>query len=441
MLLLYGANGYTGRLIVDECLRRGLRPILAGRRADALRALAEPHGLAVRAFDLDGPIPLEGVRVVLHAAGPFIRTSAPMVEACLAQGVHYLDITGEIAVFEACRRRHEAAQRAGVVLLPGVGFDVVPTDCLAARLAATVPDATLLELAFGGGGGVSRGTLKTMLLGGTGGAVRRDGRIVRVPSRWKQQRIPFRDRPRDAVTIPWGDVSTAHWSTGVPDIHTYLALPRRAQRGLGLQSLASTLLRLPVAGPLVERLIDARVDGPDATVRASARMQVWGRVTAADGRRREGTAVTPEGYAFTALAAVECARRVLEAPPAAGYHTPSTAFGAGFLESLPGCDVQLGPAQAPDGTVSAASADAAPADAAPPDATPPDTAAPTLNRGHYFEVLDRVHVLAGQLEEVVGRHPVVRRHPELQALCDDAAESLAQLYQAIGRQPAFDRPL
>jgi saccharopine dehydrogenase (NAD+, L-lysine-forming) len=286
------------------------------------------------------------VQVVLHAAGPFFRTSAPMVQACLDQRVHYLDITGEIAVFEACRRQHEAAQRAGVVLLPGVGFDVVPTDCLAARLAATMPDATLLELAFAGGGGFSRGTLKTMLLGGSGGAIRREGRIVPVPAGWRTQRIPFRDRPRDAVTIPWGDVSTAHWSTGVPNIHTYLALPRGARRARPLQALLSSLLRLPLVGPVMERQIDARVRGPDAAVRATAAMQVWGRVTDAKGRRREGTAVTPEGYRFTAMAAVESARRVLEAPPPGGYHTPSTAFGASFLETLPECDVRLGPAEA-----------------------------------------------------------------------------------------------
>lgn len=343
MLLLYGATGYTGQLILAECIARGLRPVLAGRNTAALAALAAPHGLEVRAFDLSGHIPLHGMRAVLHAAGPFFRTSAPMVAACLAQGVHYLDITGEIAVFEACRARHEDAMRAGIVLLPGVGFDVVPTDCLAARLAEALPNATLLELAFAGGGGFSRGTLKTMLLGaGQGGAIRRDGRIVRVPTAWHRQRIPFRDKQRDAVTIPWGDVSTAHWSTGIPNIHTYLALPRAAQRGLTVQRLLAPLMAFGAVRRFVERQVDARVTGPSAEVRATARMQVWGRVTHADGRTREGTAVVPEGYRFTAIAAVECARRVLETPPSAGYHTPSSAFGARFLESLPECDVRIG---------------------------------------------------------------------------------------------------
>lgn len=345
MLLIYGANGYTGRLIVEECVRRGMRPVLAARRRETVAPIATAHGLEYRDFPLEPAAlasGLEGITVVLHAAGPFFRTSAPMVAACLARGIHYLDITGEIAVFEACKRQHAAANAAGIVVMPGTGFDVVPTDCLAATLAVAQPESTLLELAFAGGGGFSRGTLKTMLLGAReGGAIRRDGRITSVPPAWKSQRIPFRDRPRDAVTIPWGDVSTAHWSTGIPNIHTYLAMPRSARRGMGMQKLITRLLHVPVLGGMLERQIDRRVTGPSAEVRATAQMQLWGRVTHADGRTLEGTAITPEGYRFTAIASVECAHRVLTAPPAPGYQTPSSAFGPGFLASLPECDVQL----------------------------------------------------------------------------------------------------
>jgi short subunit dehydrogenase-like uncharacterized protein len=346
-LLIYGANGYTGQLIVEECVARGLRPVLAARRAESLSALALAHGLEVRTFSLDdaGAVEagIDGMRVVLHAAGPFFRTSAPMVRACLARGVHYLDITGEIAVFEACRARDAEAKRSGVILLPGVGFDVIPTDCLAARLAEQLPDAQLLELAFAGGGGFSRGTLKTMLLGsGQGGAIRKDGRITRVPVGWRRQEIPFRDRRRQAVTIPWGDVSTAHWSTRIPNIHTYMAAPGSARRGMAALAMMGPLLALAPVRRFIERQVDQRVTGPSDTVRARGRMHVWGRVTHADGRRLEGTAELPEGYRFTAIAAVESARRVLESAPAAGYHTPTSAFGSGYLETFPECDVQLG---------------------------------------------------------------------------------------------------
>ncbi len=346
MLLIYGANGYTGQLIVEECVRRGMRPVVAARRAESIAALAQRHALEARSFPLDDQGALEnglaGIGVVLHAAGPFFRTSAPMVSACLRRQVHYLDITGEIGVFEACKARDAEARQAGIVLLPGVGFDVVPTDCLAARLADRLPGASLLELAFAGGGSFSRGTLKTMVLGlNQGGAIRKDGRITRVPTGWKTQRIAFRDRPRTGVTIPWGDVSTAHWSTRIPEIHTYIALPPDARKALRMIGLITPLMGIALVRALVERIIDARVTGPSDEVRATARMQVWGRVTHPDGRTLEGTAETPEGYRLTAMSSVESAHRLLTTPPPAGYHTPSSAFGAGFLESLPECSLQF----------------------------------------------------------------------------------------------------
>src|SRR5687767_3783927 len=126
--MLYGANGFTGELIAAEALARGERPILAGRRADAVLPLAERLGLPSRIFGLDGDVAanLAGVAAVVHAAGPFSATSRPMLDACFAAGAHYLDITGEIPVFEACHARGEEAKRRGVVVMPGVGFDVVP---------------------------------------------------------------------------------------------------------------------------------------------------------------------------------------------------------------------------------------------------------------------------------------------------------------------------
>ena len=137
--LLYGSYGYTGRLIADRALEQGLRPLLAGRDVAALAAQAAELGLEFRAFSLDDTAALDAavraVPVVLHAAGPFAHTAAPMAQACIRAGVHYLDITGEIAVFEAMAALDGAARASGVMLMPGAGFDVVPTDCLAAHLA------------------------------------------------------------------------------------------------------------------------------------------------------------------------------------------------------------------------------------------------------------------------------------------------------------------
>ena len=345
--MIYGANGYTGTLIAEEAAARGVHPILAGRRADVIAPLAERLGCTHRVFDLADPAAaaraLDGVRAVLLCAGPFSRTSRAMVDACLARGVHYLDITGEIPVFEAIHARSDEATRAGCVLMPGVGFDVVPSDCLAASLAAALPGATELALAFAGGG-PSAGTAKTMLEGlPRGGAVRKDGRITRVPIAWKTATIPFADRERRAVTIPWGDIATAYHSTGIPNIETYIAQPPRAIRALKLTRPFIPLLGLGPVQRLAERVIERRVTGPDAAARESGRSQLWGRVRDAAGNQVEGTATVPEGYRFTVLAALASVERLLEgAAVAPRAHTPSTAFGADFVTTIEGCALRVG---------------------------------------------------------------------------------------------------
>ncbi|MBC7789824.1 MAG: saccharopine dehydrogenase NADP-binding domain-containing protein [Anaerolineae bacterium] len=344
--LLYGANGYTGELIAAEAVARGLRPVLAGRRAEAIVPLAKRLGLPHRTFSLSSSreiaAQLAGVTAILLAAGPFSATSAPVVEACLQSGVHYLDITGEIAVFENCAKQNDRAIQAGTIILPGVGFDVVPSDCLAASLAEKLPGATHVELAFAGGS-MSRGTARTMLEGlGLGGAIRDHGRIRRVPIAWRTAQIAFRDKVRNAVSIPWGDVSTAFRSTGIPNIIVFAAAPRRQVMFMrSLRYVAPILRSEPVRRWLSHR-IDNRISGPSQEMRAVARTHLWGKVHNSSGESVEGTLETPEAYQLTAAAAVECMRRVLHDRITPGVHTPSTAFGASFITELAGCDLRIG---------------------------------------------------------------------------------------------------
>ena len=333
MLVVYGSTGYTGRLVVAEALARGLRPTLAGRNADAVRAQAEPLGVPWRAAALDDARALDaalgGAAVVLHCAGPFSRTSRPMAAACLRARAHYLDITGEIAVFEALAARDAEARAASVMLLPGVGFDVVPSDCLAAHLARRLPDATRLALAFRAGS-ASRGTLETAVEGlGRPGAVRRGGRIVPVPPAWRTRRIDFGDgRPRDATTIPWGDVATAWHSTGIPDVEVYAAMPAAARRLLAASRWLAPLLRSGPVRRALARRVRAGPEGPDEAARGRGVGLLWGEAVAADGRRVEARLRTAEPYTLTARTAVHLARRALAGAAPAGFQTPSRAYGA-----------------------------------------------------------------------------------------------------------------
>lgn len=335
MWMIYGANGYTGELIAREAVRRGERPLLAGRSAERIEPLARELGCRSRVFGVERP-ELEGVKLVLHCAGPFIHTSRPIVDACLETGAHYLDITGEIQVFEAVLARDEEARRRGVTLLPGVGFDVVPTDCLAAMLHARVPDAEELWLAFHSiRGGVSRGTMKTMIEGaGWGGAIRRNGRIVSVPHLYDVRKIPFASGERLSVTIPWGDVSTGFHTTGIPNIRVYSAQSPRAVARMRRMPHVLPLLRFKPLRKLALRFAD-RTSGPSAEERAKARVELWGRAANGRGDEVTMTMAVAEGYTFTMLAALEAVRGVLEAPRA-GAFTPAKFFGPELVTRIEG---------------------------------------------------------------------------------------------------------
>jgi short subunit dehydrogenase-like uncharacterized protein len=337
--LIYGANGYTGELIAREAVRRGHRPILAGRHAERVEPLARELACEARVFPVDEPA-LEGVSLVLHCAGPFVHTAMPMVRACLAVKAHYLDITGELSVFEQIFALDGEAKRAGVTLLPGVGFDVVPTDCLAAMLHQRLPDANELSLAFySRGGSLSRGTLKTMIESiHEGGAIRRDGRIVRVPLGFDVLEIPFSCGLRTAMTIPWGDVATAWRTTGIPNIRVYNAASPRAIARMKRMARFLKLFRFAPLRRLVQRYADRRT-GPSEAVRTAARTHLWGRVATTDGREVTMTMDTPEGYAFTVLSAVAAVERVMGGGIATGSLTPALAFGANFVRGIAGVTV------------------------------------------------------------------------------------------------------
>lgn len=339
--LLYGANGYTGRLIAREAATRGLRPTLAGRNRVEIEALAAELSLPHIVAGLDDLAAVEraveGHQAVLHCAGPFSRTSAPMAEACLRRRVHYLDITGEIGVFEALALRDRMAKERGVVLLPGTGFDVVPTDCLALHLKQRLPSATHLMLAFQARGGMSRGTaLTTLERAGQPGMVRRDGRLAEVPPGWKTRMVDFGQGPRLAVTIPWGDVATSWHSTAIPNVEVYLAAAPSLVRSLRLSRWIRPLLALPPVKALGRLGIRRREPGPSDAARASGSTVVVGEVRDAEGRIARAMCRGPEGYTFTMHSALAAVSRVMADPPPPGFQTPARAFGPDFALAVPG---------------------------------------------------------------------------------------------------------
>jgi short subunit dehydrogenase-like uncharacterized protein len=348
-LLIYGANGYTGELITRYAIERGLRPILAGRNAIKIEELAKRDHLEYRVFSLDEKSrideALQDVDVVLHCAGPFSITAKPMVEACIRNKKHYTDITGEIVVFEAMAKLDRIAQEAGVMIMSGVGFDVVPTDCLALHLKDRLPTANYLTLAFYGLGGLSHGTQATMTMNvGQGGAIRKDGKITHVPAAWKSREIDFGlpvgtgggsdSVTRRAVSIPWGDVATAYYSTGIPNIEAYTVVPPSNLRILKLSRYLGWLMAAkPVNDYLLQQI---PLGGPSDEARAKGKSLIWGEAEDANGNRVESRLAAPEGYTVTALAALNIVQKIMSGNFKPGYQTPAKAYGAGLILEIDG---------------------------------------------------------------------------------------------------------
>ncbi len=339
--MIYGANGYTGVLVAEEAVRRGHRPLLAGRSAGRLAPLAERLGLDYVAFSLDDEAViarrLADVALVFHAAGPFTLTSAPMVRACLLCGVHYVDITGEINVFEHTFAHDEAARKRGILLISGLGFDVIASDCLAAHVAARAPDAVDLRIGISAIGRASVGTTRSLLeILARGGWVRRNGVLRPVLIGWDVRKVRFPHGERTALAIPWGDLSTAYRTTGIPNITTYFAYPPeliRLARVMALPGQAALSIR-PVRR-LFQRLVGWTVRNPEAAFRQRARSYLWARAADPEGRAAEAWLETVEAYTFTALAGVRAVERLLSASPV-GALSPAQALGADFVLDIEG---------------------------------------------------------------------------------------------------------
>ncbi|HUM48027.1 MAG TPA: saccharopine dehydrogenase NADP-binding domain-containing protein [Chitinophagales bacterium] len=345
--LLYGANGYTGELIARYADQYNLQPILAGRSEAPLMTLSERLHLSYKVIDLKDTTALHAalskVKLVVNAAGPFKFTAKEMVDACLQTGTHYIDINGDVAMFELLKGYDEKAQKAGIMILPGAGFDVVPTDCLALLLKNMLPDATSLKLAFAPlGGGLSHGTATTMATKlGEGGAVRKHGKIVRVPLGHKGMEVDFGMKKIFVMSIPWGDISTAHFTTGIPDIETYTRIKPSVYRMLKFQSLYNWLLRTSPVRNFISKKINQRPAGPTDEMRSKAISLVWGQATDQKGNKATARLRGPDGYTLTMLATLLITQKILQGNFKAGYQTPASAYGEELVLEIPGVSREI----------------------------------------------------------------------------------------------------
>lgn len=343
--MLYGAYGYTGKLIIEECIRLGLRPTLAGRSIAPLRSLAAEYKLPWRMLELDNPTTLrkglEDMALVYHVAGPYVKTAAPMIDACIDTRTHYIDVTGELPAVRYAIEQHEKAKAADVVLLPSNGVNCVPTDCLVQYLveqfrAEGSVDLKKVDVGIDTVRSRSAGSLNSILqMAGISGEVRRDGDIKKEPVGVRSKKVKFTHGTQSLISLPLTDIDLLYWQHQIPDITAYIAQ----------NPLQSKILQLavPVGKQLfnndglrssAQKLIKERVRGPGQKTRRKHRTYAWAKLTDSRGRVKQAWLETIEGYALTAAIAPRAVCEVLS-KRRSGVYSPAQLLGADFLLDLP----------------------------------------------------------------------------------------------------------
>jgi len=339
-LIIYGAYGYSAKLILENLAKKEIKPMLAGRDEYKLRKVSNQFDCDYVVFDLENEDVikknLEDYHTLLNCAGPFKFTAEKLIRACFETQTNYLDITGEIPVLEKAWEYDEQAKEKEITILPAVGFDVIPTDCLAAKLKMNMPDAVSLKLGFEGKGAkMSRGTnLTTLEMINDSGKIRKNGEIVPVnigdlTYEIKNDKIEFQ-----GIAIPWGDVSTAYHSTGIPNIAVYFGLPKIAFASRRLLTVGKDLLGINLIKDFLKKQISERMSGPTEYERQKASMIVWGEVENIKGEKLFEAYRFIEGYELTGRGAAEAVIKVINNEVNFGTQTPSLAFGYSFMDQF-----------------------------------------------------------------------------------------------------------
>jgi short subunit dehydrogenase-like uncharacterized protein len=337
-VLIYGATGYTGRLLARAARERGMRPILAGRNEARLAAIAGALGFESRTAGLhDLASALRDVAVVVNAAGPYAGTADAVVSACVEAGAHYLDLSGEVHAIEAVARRDAEARARGVMLMPSVGFDVVPSDCLVLHVTRRLRRPVRLRVAVTGLEVSSRGSLRSVANGiGKNVQVRKGGALVDIVPGSLVRAFDFGEGPRSAFALSWGDVATAWYTTGIPDIEVYYEAIAPLRFMTAANQSFGWLLGTPAGRRWLDMHIDMLPEGPTDAQRAFGRGVIVAEAEDASGRRAAARVRTPEAYTFTCTTTLAIVERVLKGDCEIGFQTPARVYGADFVMRFPG---------------------------------------------------------------------------------------------------------
>ena len=371
-IAVYGATGYTGRLVCEELERRGAEFIAAGRNPDKLEALSRDLGgegvptCAVETGDAPGMRALlEPCAAVIACAGPFCEHGEPVLAAAAETGTNYLDTTGEQPFIALVFDRYgPVAERSGAALVTAMGFDYAPGDMIAALTAEGMGPLEEITLAYSVRGlRMTRGTT----LSGIGMLTASEFEFVDGRRRPGDRRL---SRGSFAFPAPVGVQPMARYPSGEPimvprhvevrTVRTMLTAatmaPPRAVRLLpALVPAFGAAMRTPLRG-IAERLVDRLPEGPDPEARRAASfMIVCEARPAGGGAVRRGVITGSDVYGLTAVTIAEGALRLAaEGYDRSGALAPSEAFDpATFLDSLEPFGVSREVEPAPEGSPAA----------------------------------------------------------------------------------------
>lgn len=339
-IILYGANGYTAKLILGELLKRGIEPEIAGRNSYAINTVAAKYNLITQIFSLkDYPVVLDNLKdthTLFNCAGPFSETAEILMDACLETKTNYLDITGEIKIFEEAWKRNEKAIEAGITILPGIGFDVITTDCISKRLKEEMPDAVSLKLGIATKKSkISCGTLIVAINQfGENSIVREKGKLVPIYWGSRTMVIDFGLFKSEAIAVQWGDVSNAFYSTGIPNIKVYLSLPSVLIKLMKNSKYFKKFVGSEFTKQNLIKFVSRNITGPNEKQRSKAGLFIRGEVENIKGEKLEQVYEFPDGYALTSKCAAEIVARILKNEVKPGTQTPSLAFGSNFMDQF-----------------------------------------------------------------------------------------------------------
>jgi short subunit dehydrogenase-like uncharacterized protein len=338
---VYGATGFTGKLLAGHARDQGVATVLSGRDETKLQSISSELGLDFRVASLPDPESLdralEGVGVVVNAASPFSLSAPPLIAACLRKGVHYLDVTGEVPVLDMAQRHGAEAYRRGVMIMPAVGFDVVPSDGLAAHVLRRSRSPRRLSIGISGLELLTRGSARTIIDQiGAPVWVRRNGLLVQVPPGSLEHSFDYGDGMRASTAVSWADVASAYFTTGVPDITVYFESTPAVRTHDALLKFCGWAVPLTPWRELLKVTTQWMPEGPTESQRGARHAVIVAEMEDADGTRVRSRMRTPEAYSMTASAACAIVKRVLLGDVEPGFQTPARVYGADFSLSLPG---------------------------------------------------------------------------------------------------------